>query len=153
MALFLLGVKQTTKAIVHEAGKKRRGTCADNESMPVDQFIRRGFDVKAGRLVKQSLQITDNEISNLIGITSRTMQRKLKTGGKFDMITSDRLYRVAYIMALATEVFENNDEARKWLHEPQYDLANRIPLVVIETEAGAREVENLLQRIEHGVMA
>jgi putative toxin-antitoxin system antitoxin component (TIGR02293 family) len=81
------------------------------------------------------------------------MQRKLKIGGKFDMITSDRLYRVAYILALATEVFEDEDAARKWLHAPQYDLAKRIPLEVIQTEAGAREVENLLQRIEHGVMA
>ncbi len=172
-ALVLLGVKEIIKAMMdyqkHSGSRttkhflSHRETmlnwepskhiCLDIGGLRPDHFIREGFDSRSSRLLKNSLRITDHEISELIGVTSRTIQRKVKAKEKFDMIASDRLYRVALVFALATEVFENEEEAREWLREPQYDLGNRIPLEVIQTEAGAREVESLLRRIDQGVLA
>ncbi len=60
--------------------------------------------------------------------------------------------RIALIVVLAKEVFENEKEAREWLSEPQYEFSNEIPMELIKTEAGFRQVESLLHRIEHGVI-
>jgi putative toxin-antitoxin system antitoxin component (TIGR02293 family) len=59
----------------------------------------------------------------------------------------------AVFAALAEEVLEDAGRAREWLHQPQRGLGNRIPLDLIRTEAGAREVEDLLGRIEYGVFS
>jgi putative toxin-antitoxin system antitoxin component (TIGR02293 family) len=173
-ALVLLGVKQILKVMMEQQRKDALSEnpkhllehgpsridpaysfylCSHIRGLSPDHFIREGFDSSSSRLLKDSLGITDREISELIGVTSRTIQRKLKAKEKFDMIASDRLYRLALVFAIATEVFENEEEARGWLREPQYDLGDRIPLEVIQTEAGAREVESLLRRIDKGVLA
>ena len=69
------------------------------------------------------------------------------------MSASDRLFRVANIFASAKQVFESEEAALKWLHNPQIGLGGRVPLDMIMTEAGTHEVENLLGRIEYGVIA
>jgi putative toxin-antitoxin system antitoxin component (TIGR02293 family) len=57
------------------------------------------------------------------------------------------------LFALAEEVLESADAARDWLRERQVGLGNRIPLELMGTEAGSREVEDLLLRIEHSVLS
>ena len=51
----------------------------------------------------------------------------------------------------ALDVFEDTAGAEKWLKEPARGLGGAIPLRYAQTELGAREVERLLARIEHGV--
>ena len=46
---------------------------------------------------------------------------------------------------------ESIENGRRWLASPQVGLGGAIPLEFAETEVGAREVENLLGRIEYGV--
>lgn len=58
--------------------------------------------------------------------------------------------RFAQILALATDIFEDEDRAVEWLRRPQFGLGDKVPLDLINTEAGVREVESLLLRIEHG---
>lgn len=57
------------------------------------------------------------------------------------------------MLCTVPEVFENPDRARRWLREPQRALGNRVPLELLGTEAGAREVEDLLGRIEYSVFS
>ena len=59
--------------------------------------------------------------------------------------------RFARIWSLAVDVFENRDGARAWLKEETLGLGGRIPLEVAKSEAGAREVETLLRRIDYGI--
>ena len=54
-------------------------------------------------------------------------------------------------MGRAVEVLESMDHARQWLTSPQLGLGGSVPLEYAETEVGAREVEDLLGRIEYGV--
>ena len=46
---------------------------------------------------------------------------------------------------------ESEENARQWLSSPQFGLGGAVPLKYAETEAGAREVEDLLGRIENAV--
>jgi putative toxin-antitoxin system antitoxin component (TIGR02293 family) len=54
-------------------------------------------------------------------------------------------------MGRAVDVLGSQEVARRWLTHPQFGLGGAAPLDYAETEAGAREVENLLGRIEYGV--
>lgn len=54
---------------------------------------------------------------------------------------------------LALAVFEDAGLAKKWLKEDAYGLGDVSPLEYAVTEIGAREVEDLLGRIEHGVFS
>jgi putative toxin-antitoxin system antitoxin component (TIGR02293 family) len=58
--------------------------------------------------------------------------------------------RFARLLGKAVEVMGNEEAGREWLTTPAFGLGGAIPLDYAETEAGAREVENLLGRIEYG---
>jgi putative toxin-antitoxin system antitoxin component (TIGR02293 family) len=45
------------------------------------------------------------------------------------------------------------ERAREWFKAPNRALGNTTPFEYADTEPGAREVEDVLGRIEHGVFA
>jgi putative toxin-antitoxin system antitoxin component (TIGR02293 family) len=51
------------------------------------------------------------------------------------------------------EIFEDRELTKKWLKEPNWQLGGTAPIDFIDTEIGAREVENLLGRLEHGIFS
>jgi putative toxin-antitoxin system antitoxin component (TIGR02293 family) len=86
----------------------------------------------------------------LLGISKATYHRR-KASGKLGADESDRVVRFARLMGKAVEVFGSAENARKWLTSPQIGLGGAIPLAYADTEVGAREIEDLLGRIEYGV--
>lgn len=116
--------------------------------------IEKGFPVSALEYLKESLGLSDRDISNALDVSARTASR-WRHGGKarLPVSVSDRIFRFARIFALAEQVLEDRDAAREWLHDEQTGLGGRSPIELMRTEAGAREVESLLTRIEHGVLA
>jgi putative toxin-antitoxin system antitoxin component (TIGR02293 family) len=72
--------------------------------------------------------------------------------GRLQPDESDRLVRAARIFAQAVGLFEGDEEAaRRWLTSPQPALGGSTPWDYAATEIGAREVENLIGRLEHGI--
>jgi putative toxin-antitoxin system antitoxin component (TIGR02293 family) len=63
----------------------------------------------------------------------------------------ERVERLARVMALAEEAFGSADDARAFLVTPHPELARERPLDVAQTELGARQVEEVLWRMEHGL--
>ena len=86
----------------------------------------------------------------MLGISKATLHRR-KITGRLDAAESDRVVRFARLLGWAASVMESLDNGRRWLTSPQVGLGGAIPLEYAETEVGAREVENLLGRIEYGV--
>ena len=64
---------------------------------------------------------------------------------------SERVERLARVMALAEQVWESRDDAREFLARPHAMLEDRSPLEMAETELGARRVERLLMNLEYGL--
>ncbi|MDA8327248.1 MAG: DUF2384 domain-containing protein [Nitrospiraceae bacterium] len=124
----------------------------DKGMLAFDALIRKGIPYAKVRLVKAALNLTDNEFADYLGISLRTLQRKRDSHKALSISESDRLYRMAKIYALAVIVLEDEEMARKWLHRPQRGLGWKVPIQVIQTEAGAQEVEDLLEKIEFGAL-
>ena len=117
------------------------------------RHIENGLKASAIERVKKKLALGDTQFSSALGVSSKTLSRLRKGSRLLPPPVGDRLYRIARIFELAREVFEDDAAAREWLREPQMGLGDRTPLDLIRTEIGFREVEDLLGRMEYGVLS
>lgn len=122
-------------------------------STEMDALIRGGIPVTCATRVQNTLALTDNLFAAFLAVGTRTLLRMRQENKKLSIAAGDRLFRLASIINLATEVLENLDAASRWLSSPQPGLGGQKPLDLMHTEAGCREVEALLGRIEYGVLA
>ncbi len=91
------------------------------------------------------------EFAELVRIPERTLARR-RAAGRLEPDESDRLVRLARIFAQALALFEGDlDGTRRWLATPLKVLGNAAPLRAATTDPGAREVEALIGRLEHGI--
>ena len=74
-------------------------------------------------------------------------------GRRLDAHESDRLYRVARVAAHAFDVFGTEDNAATWLRRPNRALGGEAPIHLLDTDVGARQVEDTLGRLEHGIVS
>jgi putative toxin-antitoxin system antitoxin component (TIGR02293 family) len=81
----------------------------------------------------------------LIPRATRSRRTRLKTG------ESEKVERIARLMALAEDVWENTIDARAFMNESHPMLEGRSPLEMAATELGARRVERLLMHLEYGL--
>lgn len=111
-----------------------------------------GFPSTALEKIREALGISLEVLAPTIGISPRTLTRRMKAKTKLSTTESDRLVSLARIISAADELFEGNRaSARRWLNKPNRALGNISPLRMAETETGRREVEDLIARLEHGV--
>jgi putative toxin-antitoxin system antitoxin component (TIGR02293 family) len=96
------------------------------------------------------LDVPMERLVPMLGISKATLHRR-KAGGRLGPAESDRVVRFARLLGKAVEVMESEENARQWLTSPQFGLGGAVPLDYARTEVGAREVEDLLGRIEYGV--
>ena len=114
--------------------------------------VRRGLPIAELTALQSGLQVPLEQLASKLAISRATLQRR-KASGKLSPDESDKLLRFRRLLSHATEVFGDATKARDWLKQPQRGLGGAIPLEYAETEIGAREVENLLGRIDYGVYA
>jgi putative toxin-antitoxin system antitoxin component (TIGR02293 family) len=118
-----------------------------------ERIIHEGMPVQSAEALKERVAVPDALLARLLGISEKTLSRARAGRGRLDFVASDRLFRVARIVALAIGVLETEQAALRWLKRPQIGLGVRVPLTLLTTDAGSDQVEKLLQRIEHGVYA
>jgi putative toxin-antitoxin system antitoxin component (TIGR02293 family) len=114
------------------------------------EMLRVGLPVGELDDLQASLDVPMEELAPMLGISKATFHRR-KSAGRLDQSESDRVLRFARLMGKAIEVMESEENARRWLTSPQFGLGGAVPLEYAETEVGAREVEDLLGRIENTV--
>lgn len=124
-----------------------------NVTPAVNELIRAiqgGLPYEEIEALRRFLDLPMDKLAGHLGLAKATLHRR-KVEGRFDLEESDRIIRFARLMQKALEVLETEDNARQWLASPQYGLGGEAPLHYARTECGAREVEDLLTRIEYGV--
>ena len=115
------------------------------------ESIRNGLPVASALAFKAALRLTNEELASLLGLSARTLLRWDPAKSKLDLPSGDRLVRSARLFSIASEVLEDDDAAVQWLRSPQKALGDAVPLELAATDVGARAVEALLGRMEHGV--
>jgi len=136
------------QAVVKELGGARTlgrplGTDSD-----LREAIREGFPHAVLQKVMRASGLTLEELASALDLSSRSLQRRRR--GRLARFESDRLYRMARLMALARETLGEGGRAMRWLKRANRALGGVAPLAAIDTELGARQVENILGRIAYG---
>lgn len=129
------------------------GTLGGGKGFGVSKLIeslKAGLPVRELDDLRSNLDLPMERLVPMLGISKATLHRR-KNSGRLDAAESDRVVRFARLLGRAAAVMETLDDGRRWLTSPQVGLGGAIPLEYAETEVGAREVENLLGRIEYGV--
>lgn len=113
------------------------------------QGVKDGFTAKAFDLLCEAYDVPRERICQVVRIPSRTLARRTV----FKPDESERILRLGRLFQRAMVVLGSAEEARVWFRAPQHAFGGIAPLDYADTELGAREVENLLGRLEHGVFA
>ena len=119
--------------------------------MDMVKLIRRGLPVGAVQFVLDSRRLTIAELDQIV-LPRKTLANRRRIGN-LTPEQSDRLIRVARVLAAAEKTFGNQEKAGAWLRRPTRDLGGECPLHLLDTDEGAREVTALLGRIDHGIAA
>lgn len=121
------------------------------ELLDLHEKIEHGLPFAALERLRSALDLPLSRFAGLVKIPPRTLARR-REAKRLQADESDRLVRLARIVGLAIQLFEGGlEEARGWLLSPHPALGNAVPLEFAANEVGAREVENLIGRLEHGI--
>jgi putative toxin-antitoxin system antitoxin component (TIGR02293 family) len=124
-----------------------------DDNLHVVDVLKRGIPARALASLAEALKLTMPTLAAAVLIPQRTLERRLAVNSVLKTDEAERALRLARLFARAKDVFEDGDEAAEWFGEPLAVLGGQTPLELCATEAGAREVEQTLGRIEHGVFA
>ena len=112
--------------------------------------IQKGLPFSDLKVLQDSIDVPFEQLAAKLAISRSTLQRR-KTAGRLSPDESDKVMRFSQLLEHATKVFGDVEKARAWLKHPQRGLGGAVPLDYAETEIGAREVDNLLGRIDYSV--
>jgi len=114
--------------------------------------VRTGLPYQSLESIRERLNLSLPEAAIVLHVPLRTLARR-RHGRKLDADESDRLYRLARIAAQAVAVLGTEEKAATWLRRANRALNGEIPLGLLDTDLGARQIEDVLGRIEHGVVS
>ena len=124
--------------------KRKRATLEELQAQ-----LRAGLPYSALEAVASGFAIGTADLAAVLHVPPRTLARR-KRAKRLRADESDRLFRLGRIAALAETVLGDREKATRWLHQANRALGSATPLHQLDTELGARQVEDVLLRIAHG---
>ena len=117
-----------------------------------DQFLRKGVPPSLVPTVSRFLNLTQGQMARLLHISSSTLRRRLKGQQRLRGAEANAMYRVLGTLGVATRVLKGDDNSRSWLKRGQPALEGKMPVELLDTDAGADAIILLLEQIYHGVI-
>lgn len=136
----------------YPTGDDESAVLREPEAAYVIRHVRDGLGFEEFHALQDMLGVTEERLAGLLAMSRATLHRR-KKAGHLDRSESDRLVRYARLFSRATAALGGREGARSWLSSPAVAFGGELPLDFADTEVGAREVEALLGRLEHGVFS
>ncbi|VVO73678.1 hypothetical protein PS862_01465 [Pseudomonas fluorescens] len=114
------------------------------------QQIKSGFPASLVQALRQTFDLQERSVETLLNASISTLERRRREQKNLDSVASERLDRIATVSHLAEEVFENKANAAHWMSTPNKALGGTAPIMLCETEIGARQVRRVLHALEWG---
>jgi putative toxin-antitoxin system antitoxin component (TIGR02293 family) len=131
------------------------GTEPANE-LDLARIVRRGLPLAIqGAMLEHGM--TKDEFHHIV-IPHRTFRHRKErlSKGLEELLSadeSDKALRAARVFALAERVFAGREKALSWMRQPKRRFDGETPMLMLQTEAGARLVEEMLVQIDEGIFA
>jgi putative toxin-antitoxin system antitoxin component (TIGR02293 family) len=136
------------RSVIRELGGERALGRAMTSDRDLREAIRDGFPHAVLEELMRASGLTLKELADALDLSPRSLQRRRR--GRLARFESDRLYRLARLLALAHQSLGDAARASRWFKRTNRALGGLAPIAAIDTELGARQVENLLGRIAYG---
>jgi putative toxin-antitoxin system antitoxin component (TIGR02293 family) len=137
-------------AIVKALGGRKTLRRRISNTEDLKQLIRKGLPFEAFETILETFSLTREEVSSALKLPLRTLARR-RIERRLLPDESDRLLRLSWAAVEAARILGSAERAGRWLKEENRALAGQAPLLLLDTEIGAREVGETLGRIEHGI--
>lgn len=108
---------------------------------------------KTVKQTSDSYQIDRASVRHILGISESTQFRYEKKNPVLKPNLADRWARFERILLQAAKLFEDQAETQRWLSTAKTDLENKTPIEALATDAGSRQVEQMLTRAEYGIFS
>jgi putative toxin-antitoxin system antitoxin component (TIGR02293 family) len=131
-------------------GRKVLGKAVRNPE-DLAHLVRKGLPAGSVTALAEKLHVANGALSKKLGIPQRTLSRRLSKASLLTPAESDRTVRMARVYANAVEMIGDEGKAIEWLGTPNRALGGERPLDQLDTDMGARMVEDILGRIAYGV--
>lgn len=131
-------------------GKKVLRRTVDTASQLV-ALTRRGLPATILPTVAVEFSMDRAAVARVAGISGRTLSRRIASRSLLTAEESDRMVRLARVLAFAGETLGERSKVARWLQTPNAALDGKHPFDLLDTDAGVRSVENVLGRIAYGV--
>jgi putative toxin-antitoxin system antitoxin component (TIGR02293 family) len=120
----------------------------------LEAVVRQGLPWRALRVFLAATALGPQEQGWLADIVApRTTRIRREREGRLSPEESERLERLARLASLAATVLESETDARAFLFRPHPLFRGEKPAALARTELGARQVEDLLWRLEYSLPA
>ena len=126
-----------------------------NKQMDWIELIRTGLPGRVINILAKNISFSEEEISNVIHISSRSLQRWTKeTKNKIlDRETSAKTIELAALFSKGASVFGSIDTFKNWLRQTNPALENKSPIEFLDTSIGFDIINDELGKIEYGIFA
>jgi putative toxin-antitoxin system antitoxin component (TIGR02293 family) len=139
-------------AVAHLLGGPRVLRAPVKSDLDFIKVVQAGLPTSVVDAVVRQGVLTALEVEQIV-IPRRTLAYRKKKRQRLSPEESDRLARVARLMALAGETLGSPEKAGLWMRRPNRALKGARPLDLVETDGGAQVVEAILGRIAHGLFS
>ena len=140
-----------TEIIIESLGGRKLLGNTVKRSDDLTDLIRNGLPAQSITALAAKLGVGNNVLSRTLGIPQRTLTRRLSDASLLTPAESDRTVRMARIYASAVQTMGDEEKATAWLSTPNRALGGERPFDCLDTDPGARLVEDILGRIAYGV--
>ncbi|RAP36766.1 hypothetical protein B1207_08180 [Legionella quinlivanii] len=114
------------------------------------EIIRNGALPDTFEKFLKSKSFVMQDVLNRLDITASTYKTKKREKRALDSPSTEKLLRLISIIQLASQII-GFPEAKNWLYREIDSLGGRAPIDLLDTEAGHRLVEQVLQQINYGI--
>lgn len=126
---------------------------AIHSSLDLLPVIRHGLPSTSLEAVSKSMDLSALATVESLGLAKRTLARRLQEKQTLTAEESERIVRLARVLAQATAVLGHIEKARRWLQKPNRACGGNVPLSLLDTDIGTNAVLEELGRIDYGVFA
>ncbi|CAM4030809.1 hypothetical protein CCOS865_01402 [Pseudomonas reidholzensis] len=112
--------------------------------------IRQGLPANFYQEVKRLFSLPEKHLAELFNASISTLERRVRDKQPLDVVASERVDRIVELTAQAVDVFESIEAAVAWMSHANDSLGGQAPVMLCETEIGAKQVRRVLTALEWG---
>ena len=116
-------------------------------------IIRDGIPYSLFNLIVNYTPFTENDWSNFLDISTKSLQRYKQSSKSFKPIQSEKIIEMTEVTNVGLDVFEDMGKFKLWLGTPNFALGNLKPIDLLKDSYGKEMVISELIRINYGILS